>query len=188
MKRMTTGVCAALVAFASACASTTVTRGTPRAVAQAAADAYVAAGHECAVKADLAYCDTSGRRLPLLMGYSKTSQELLFATVYDTEAAFGRACPSLPADQVMRPEWMIVKCDEIEFDNKTKKVVLSVLGGGRIPDHGMSRAELNRSAGLFIQEAEAYLVRLKSHVSQTERTAAPSSSPSLMNDTHTTKL
>ena len=164
----------------AACSSTTVTPGTPRDVAKAAADAYIAAGHRCQVKSDLAYCDTTGANLPLLIGYDKQTQELLFATVFDTEAAFGRACPAVPADQVTRPEWMVVKCDEIEYDDKSRKVVLSVVGGGRIPDQGMSRAEVNRSATLFMQEAESFLVRLK----VTLVSAPASSGP----DTKTTKL
>jgi hypothetical protein len=141
--------------------STVVTPGTPRSVAVAAAAAYQAAGHDCQVKSDLVYCDTTGSGLPLLMGYSATRHELLFATVYDTEAAFGRTCPTVPADDVVHPEWMVLKCDEIEFDNKTRKVVLSMMGGGHIPDNGLSRAELNRSAGKFMHEAEGYLLRLK---------------------------
>ena len=171
--RKLAGIWAVLTVVAG-CASTAVTPGTPRTVAKAAADAYSAAGHKCQMKADLAYCDTQGGNLPLLIGYNKTTQELLFATVYDTEAGFGRACASmLPGmDQVLRPEWMVVKCDQIEYDDKTRKVVLSVVGGGRIPDQGMSRAELNRSAGTFMQEAETYLVRLKTAVSQTP-TSAP---------------
>jgi hypothetical protein len=173
-----------LFAAVTACAGTAVTPGTPREVAKAAADAYAASGHVCSVKAELAYCDTkAGGNLPLLIGYNKTTQELLFATVFDTEASFGRACPTLPADQVMRPEWMVVKCDEIEYDDKTRKVVLSVVGGGRLPDQGMSRAELNRSAGMFMQEAEGYLIRLKTAVSQTQPASSPNSG-----DTKTTKL
>jgi hypothetical protein len=35
----------------------------------------------------------------------------------------------------------------------------------------MSRAELNRSAGMFMQEAEGYLVRLKTAVAQTPASA-----------------
>jgi len=165
----------AILAAVTACASTTVTPGTPRAVAKKAADAYSAAGHKCQMKADLAYCDTQGGNLPLLIGYNGKTQELLFATVYDTEAGFGRACPSLPADQVLRPEWMVVKCDQIEYDDKTRKVVLSVVGGGRIPDQGMSRAELNRSAGMFMQEAEGYLIRLKTAVSRIQSAPADAS-------------
>lgn len=164
------------------CGSTSVTPGTPRDVAKAAANAYIAAGHRCQVKQDLAYCDTTGANLPLLIGYDKQNQELLFATVFDTESAFGRACPSVPADQVTKPDWMVVKCDEIEYEDKTRKTVLSVVGGGRIPDQGMSRAELNRSATLFMQEAEGYLVRLKVTLASLQQPA--SSGP----DTKTTKL
>jgi len=173
------GIWAVLLAVAG-CGSSSVTPGTPRTVAKAAADAYSAAGHRCQLKADLAYCDTQGGNLPLLIGYNGKTQELLFATVYDTEAGFGRACASmLPGvEQVMRPEWMVVKCDQIEYDNKTRKVVLSVVGGGRIPDQGMSRAELNRSAGMFMQEAEGYLIRLKTAIAQTPASApAENSAP-----------
>ena len=38
------------------------------------------------MKAELAYCDTQGGDLPLLIGYNGKTQELLFATVYDTGA------------------------------------------------------------------------------------------------------
>src|SRR5258705_11549445 len=76
----------AFVACGTGCASSAVTPGTPRTVAKAAADAYSAAGHKCQMKADLAYCDTQGGNLPLLIGYNGKTQELLFATVYDTEA------------------------------------------------------------------------------------------------------
>ncbi len=172
----------ALLAALAGCSSTSVTPGSPRDVAKAAADAYIAAGHKCQVKSDLAYCDTTGANLPLLIGYDKHTQELLFATVFDTEAAFGRACPGLPADQVTRPEWMVVKCDEIEYEDRSRKVVLSVVGGGRIPDQGMSRAEVNRSATLFMQEAETYLVRLKVAIGNTQPASGPPP------DTKTTKL
>jgi hypothetical protein len=177
-----------ILTVATACASTSVTPGTPRTVAKAAADAYSAAGHKCQLKADLAYCDTQGGNLPLLIGYNGKTQELLFATVYDTEAGFGRACPSLPADQVLRPEWMVVKCDQIEYDDKTRKVVLSVVGGGRIPDQGMSRAELNRSAGMFIQEAEGYLIRLKTAVAHVQQVAPADASPVSDSTPNVTKL
>jgi hypothetical protein len=170
----------ALVTAMFGCGSTAVTPGTPRDVAKAAADAYIAAGHRCQVKSDLAYCDTTGANLPLLIGYDKQTQELLFATVFDTEAAFGRACPSIPADEIQRPDWMVVKCDQIEYEDRSRKTVLSVVGGGRIPDQGMSRAEVNRSATLFMQEAESYLVRLKVALASVPASSAP--------DTKTTKL
>lgn len=162
-------ICAAAL-FAGGCAKTGVTPGSPRSVAQAAAAAYVASGHRCEVKAELAYCDMTGSDLPLLMGYNPKTQELMFATVFDTEAAFGRSCPTIPADQVLRPDWMTVKCDEVEFADTSKKVVLSVVGGGRIPDLGLSRAELNRSASVFMQEAEGYLGRLKASVAHAQTT------------------
>ena len=153
---------ALLLALMCGCSkSLVVTPGTPRSVAEQAAEAYRAAGHDCQIRSELAYCDTTTGGLPLLMGYNATRHELLFATVYDTEAAFGRTCPNTPAKDIQRPEWMTVKCDEIEFDDRTKKLVLSLLGGGRIPDEGLSRGELNRSVGLFMHEAEGYLVRLK---------------------------
>ena len=170
----------ALVTAVAGCGGTAVTPGTPRDVAKAAADAYIAAGHKCQVKSDLAYCDTTGANLPLLIGYDKQTQELLFATVFDTEAAFGRACPSIPADEIQRPEWMVVKCDQVEYEDRSRKTVLSVVGGGRIPDQGMSRAEVNRSATLFMQEAESYLVRLKVALASAPASSAP--------DTKTTKL
>jgi hypothetical protein len=176
-----------VLVLSAGCGSSPVTPGTPRAVAKAAAEAYSAAGHKCQLKAELAYCDTQGGNLPLLIGYNKTTQELLFATVYDTEAGFGRSCPTLPADQVLRPDWMVVKCDQIEYDDKTRKMVLSVVGGGRIPDQGMSRAELNRSAGMFMQEAEGYLVRLKSAVAQIP-TSSPQNASPVISDKMTTKL
>ncbi len=177
--------CLAVFGILAGCAGTGVTPGTPRDVAKAAADAYVAAGHRCQVKADLAYCDTTGTSstLPLLIGYDKRSQEILFATVFDTESAFGRPCPTLHADLVTKPEWMVVKCDEIEYEDKTKKTVLAVVGGGRMPDQGMSRAELNRSANLFMHEAEGYLVRLKVTLVQQEEP-----SQSVVNDTRSTQL
>ncbi len=173
----------AVLGILAGCAGSAVTPGTPRDVARAAADAYIAAGHRCQVKADLAYCDTTGASsLPLLIGYDKSSQEILFATVFDTEAAFGRACPLIPADQVTHPEWMVVKCDQIEYEDKTRKTVLAVVGGGRVPDQGMSRAELNRSANAFMQEAEGYLVRLKVTL------ASVPQEQQLIPDTKTTKL
>jgi hypothetical protein len=188
-----TGISAILMVTAG-CAGSAVTPGTPRAVAKAAAEAYSAAGHKCQMKADLAYCDTQGGNLPLMMGYNKTTQELLFATVYDTEAGFGRACADMlhGVDQVFRPEWMVVKCDQIEYDNKTRKVVLSVIGGGRIPDQGMSRAELNRSAGMFMQEAEGYLVRLKAAAQSPAQspviTGAPQNASPVSDTVNFTKL
>jgi len=147
------------------CAGTSVTPGTPRSVARAAAAAYVAAGHSCQVKADVAYCDTEGSSdLPLLIAYDPKKQELYFVTVFDTQTELGRACPAVPAARVLRPDWMIVKCDPIELVDHSKRVVLSVLGGGRMPDLGMSRAEVNRSAGIFLREAESYLARLRATV------------------------
>ena len=166
-------------------ASTVVVPGTPHSVARAAASAYEAAGHACQIKADLAYCDIDSRSLPLLMGYNAKRQELLFATLYDTEAGYGQACTKVQAAQVLRPEWMVVRCDEIQLEDaaKTRKVVLSVAGSGRVPDRGMTRAELNRSAALFIQEAEGFLVRLQAVTqAMTTTTSAP------VNDTPTVKL
>jgi len=176
------GLLAVLLTLGTGCVSTTVTPGSPRSVAKAAAAAYTAAGHSCEVKADLAYCDTNGTEgaeLPLLIGYDAKNQELVFATVLDTEAAFGRACPTIPAAQVLRPNWMVVQCDEVEFNDRTKKTVLSVLGGGRVPDEGMSRAELNRSAGVFMREAENFLVRLRAQVGGPQRTFGDSKSTTL---------
>lgn len=159
------------------CASSAagVMPGTLQSVAKQAAAAYEAAGHDCQIKANLAYCDMGGGSLPLVMGYNPTRHELLFATVYDTEASLGRECKTLPAAQVLRPQWMIVKCEEIELQSagKTRKIVLSLLGGGRIPDQGMSRAELNNSAALFLHESEGYLQRLQVQVQQPATTAAP---------------
>lgn len=154
--------------LAAGCASTAVTPGTPRSVARAAAAAYGSAGHRCDVKNALVYCDMTGSELPLLMGYDQKDQELMFATVYDTQAAFGLACPAIPAAEIAHPPWMVLKCDEVEFKDKTKKTVLSVIGGGRVPDEGLSRAELNRSAGLFMHEAESYLARLQGALSQAQ--------------------
>jgi hypothetical protein len=123
----------------------------------------------------MAYCDMATGTLPLLMGYDPARHELLFATVFDTEAGLGRACAKVPAAQVVRPHWMVVRCDQIQLDDatKTRKLVLSVLGGGRLPDQGMSRAEVNRSATLFIQEAEGYLLRLQAEVQGTMTTTSP---------------
>ncbi len=147
-----------------------MTPGSPRSVARAAAAAYTAAGHKCQMKDALAYCDMSGSELPLLMGYDPKSQELMFATVFDTQAAFGLACPVIPANRIVKPSWMVVKCDQVQLADKKKttKVVLSVIGGGHVPDEGLSRAELNRSAGVFMQEAETYLARLQLALSQAQ--------------------
>lgn len=155
-------------AAAGGCGSQAVTPGSPHTVARAAAAAYSAAGHKCEVKKELAYCDMTGADLPLVMGYDAKNQQLLFATVYDTQTELGLSCPAIPADRILRPSWMVVKCDQVELADKSKKVVLSVLGGGRIPDEGLSRAELNRSAGLFMQEAEGYLLRLKTALAQAQ--------------------
>jgi len=169
-----------LAIVAAGCGSQAVTPGTPRSVARAAAAAYTAAGHRCDIQQSLVYCDMTGSDLPLLMGYDQKDQELMFATVYDTQAAFGLACPAIPADQIVHPAWMLLKCDEVEFKDKTKKTVLSVIGGGHVPDQGLSRAELNRSAGLFMREAETYIARLSSALAQAQvrqTRAAPGPSP-----------
>jgi hypothetical protein len=154
---------------ASGCAATVVTPGTPRSVARAAAAAYVATGHRCEVHADLAYCDLTGDDLPLLIGYDSAHQKLMFATVLDTEANFGRPCATVPADQVPRPQWMMVQCDEVVFADKSKKTVLSVLGGERVPDRGMSPAELNRTAVQFMREAQGFLMRLTAQLGPAEQ-------------------
>jgi hypothetical protein len=67
-------------------------------------------------------------------------------------------------------------------------MVLSVVGGGRIPDQGMSRAELNRSAGMFMQEAETYLIRLKTAVSRVQQAAPADASPVSDTTPNVTKL
>jgi hypothetical protein len=148
-----------IFAAIGACGGPVIVPGPPRNVVKSAAAAWSSAGHACALKGDLAYCDVSST-LPLIIGVG-ASGELLFVTVFETQSTFGKPCEAVPFDRVMRPEWMGVKCDEIALADATKRTVLSIVGGGGLPRRGMSSDELVRSATLFLEEAEAFLLRLK---------------------------
>ncbi len=141
------------------CARPAIAPGPPREVAKSAADAWTREGHSCELKGDLAYCDMTRATLPLIIGYG-AGRRLVLATVFDTES-LGHACETVPFDRVMRPEWMTVKCDDIALETGATKKVLSIAGGGTLSAEGMSRDALIRSANLFLQEAESFLIKLK---------------------------
>ncbi len=145
-----------------ACGPARIVPGPPHDVAKSASDAWVSAGHSCEMKGDLAYCDMSAATLPLIIGYG-AGRQLLFGTVFDTQS-LGHACETVQFDRVMRPEWMAVRCDEIALADGNKKTVLSIVGGGGLLPSGMTAPELVHAATLFLQEAEDFLVRLRTQI------------------------